>query len=110
MAQATGRRALIAWLWARSQSVADGYVRAGKMMTLGMTILRPAARSPEKGAKTLVWLATSPAGADVSGVYFFDQGQTSANPGAQDTDTGRRLWEISERQCAIPRRNTEPRS
>jgi len=32
LAQATGRRALIAWLWAGSQSVADGYVRAGKIL------------------------------------------------------------------------------
>src|SRR5262249_29360935 len=32
MAQTTGRRALIAWLWAGSQSVADGYVRAGKIL------------------------------------------------------------------------------
>jgi putative ABC transport system substrate-binding protein len=32
LAQATGRRALIAWLWGGSQSVADGYVRAGKLL------------------------------------------------------------------------------
>jgi putative tryptophan/tyrosine transport system substrate-binding protein len=32
LAQATGSRALIAWLWAGSQSVADGYVRAGKLL------------------------------------------------------------------------------
>jgi hypothetical protein len=67
-------------------------------------------RSPEKGAKTLVWLATSSAVANVSGVYFFDQEQTPPSPEAQDTDTARRLWEISERQCAILRRNAEPRS
>ena len=32
LAQATSRRALIGWLWAGSQSVADGYVRAGKIL------------------------------------------------------------------------------
>ena len=32
LAQATGRRALIAWLWAGSQSGADEYVRAGKIL------------------------------------------------------------------------------
>ena len=32
LAQATDRRVLIAWLWAGSQSVADGYVRAGKIL------------------------------------------------------------------------------
>jgi hypothetical protein len=43
-------------------------------MGLGMTILRPVSRSPEKGAETLVWLATSPDVANVSGAYFFDRG------------------------------------
>jgi putative ABC transport system substrate-binding protein len=32
LAQATSRRALIAWLWASSQSGADEYVRAGKLL------------------------------------------------------------------------------
>jgi hypothetical protein len=30
------------------------------LMDLGMTMLRQMSRSPEKGAETLVWLATSP--------------------------------------------------
>src|SRR5262249_58139528 len=63
--------------------------------------LRPVARSPEKGAETLVWLATSPHVADVSGVYFFDQEQRPPSLEAQDTETAGRLWEISERQCAV---------
>jgi hypothetical protein len=67
--------------------VATGFNRNnGTLMNLGMTILRPVARSPEKGAKTLVWLATSLAVADVSGVYFFDQEQTPPSPEAKDTD------------------------
>jgi NAD(P)-dependent dehydrogenase (short-subunit alcohol dehydrogenase family) len=73
----------------------------GLLMNLGMTILRPMSRSPEKGAETLVWLATSPDVADVSGMYFFDQEERPPSPQAQDTGTARRLWEISERQCAL---------
>ena len=91
--------------------MATGFNRNNDLlMNLGMTILRPVARSPEKGAETLVWLVTAPHVANVSGVYFFDQEQTPPSPEAQDTDTARRLWEISERQCAILRRNAEPRS
>jgi hypothetical protein len=67
-------------------------------------------RSPEKGAKTLVWLATSPDVANVSGVYFFDQEQRPPSPEAQDTETARRLWEISERQCAVSGRSAKARS
>ena len=91
--------------------VATGFNRNnGLLMNLGMTMLRPVARSPEKGAKTLVWLATSSAVANVSGRDFFDQEQRPPSPEAQDAETARRLWEISERQCAILRRNAEPRS
>jgi NAD(P)-dependent dehydrogenase (short-subunit alcohol dehydrogenase family) len=73
----------------------------GLLMNLGMTILRPMSRRPQKGAETLVWLATSPDVVNVSGVYFFDQEKRLPSPEAQDTDTARRLWEISERQCAV---------
>jgi hypothetical protein len=69
-----------------------------------------ASRSPKKGAKTLVWLATSPDVANVSGVYFFDQVQRPPSPEAQDTETAGRLWEISERQCAVSGRSAESRS
>jgi len=91
--------------------VATGFNRNnGLLMDLGMTILRPVSRSPETGAETLVWLATSPDVANVSGAYFFDQEQISPSPDAQDTETARRLWEISERQCAVSGRSAEARS
>jgi hypothetical protein len=49
--------------------VATGFNRNnGLLMDLGMTILKPVERSPEKGAETLVWLVTSPTVANVSGV------------------------------------------
>src|SRR5260370_6636147 len=82
--------------------VATGFNRNnGLLMNLGMTILRPMSRSPKKGAETLVWLATSPDVANVSGAYFFDQEQRLPSPEAQDTETARRMWEISEPQCAV---------
>ena len=91
--------------------VATGFNRNnGLLMDLGMTILRPVARSPEKGAETLVWLVTSPDVANVSGGYFFDQEQKPPSPEAQDTETAGRLWEISERQCAVSGRSAEARS
>ena len=82
--------------------VATGFNRNnGLLMDLGMRILRPVSRSPQKGADTLVWLATSPDVANVSGVYFFNRLQMPPSPKAQDTETAKRLWEISERQCAV---------
>jgi hypothetical protein len=70
-------------------------------MDLGMMIFRPVSRSPNKGAETLVWLATSPGVANVSGEYFFDQQQRPPSSEAQDRETAKRLWEISEEQCAV---------
>jgi NAD(P)-dependent dehydrogenase (short-subunit alcohol dehydrogenase family) len=82
--------------------VATGFNRNnGLLMNLAMTVLRPVSRSPERGAETLVWLAISPDVANVSGAYFFDQEQRPPSPEAQDAEAARRLWEISERQCAV---------
>ena len=79
-------------------------------MDLGMTILNPVSRSPQKGAGTLVWLATSPDVTNVSGGYFIDQQQRPPSPEAEDTETAGRLWEISERQCAVSGRSAKARS
>jgi NAD(P)-dependent dehydrogenase (short-subunit alcohol dehydrogenase family) len=82
--------------------VATGFNRNnGPLMDLAMTILGPVSRSPQKGADTLVWLATSPDIAHVSGAYFFDRQQRPPSPTAQDREIARRLWEISEQQCAV---------
>ena len=90
--------------------VATGFNRNnGLLMDLGMRILKPVSRSPQKGADTLVWLATSPDVANVSGAYFFDQQQRPPSPEPQDTETAGRLWEISERQCTVSGRRAEAR-
>src|SRR5262245_6603566 len=91
--------------------VATGFNRNnGLLMKLGMTILGPLSRSPQKGADTLVWLATSPDVTNVSGGYFFDQQQRPPSPAAEDSETAGRLWEISQRQCAVSGRSAEARS
>ena len=85
--------------------VATGFNRNnGLLMNVGMTILNPVSRNPEKGAETLVWLANSADVAKISGGYFFDKQRKVPSKAAQDTEMGRRLWEVSERQCASPPR------
>jgi NAD(P)-dependent dehydrogenase (short-subunit alcohol dehydrogenase family) len=81
--------------------VATGFNRNnGLMMDLGMTILRPVSRSPQKGAETLVWLATLPEHAIANGGYYFDRQQVTPSAAARDMDAARRLWEASQMQCA----------
>ncbi len=54
------------------------------------------ARSPEKGAETLVWLATHPDAASFSGQYFFDMKARRARARGDDEDLARSLWDLSE--------------
>jgi NAD(P)-dependent dehydrogenase (short-subunit alcohol dehydrogenase family) len=81
--------------------VATGFNRSnGPLMELGMLLLKPFSRSPQKGAETLVWLATAPGTALANGGYYVDMQLRTPSPQAQDMDTARRLWLVSEGQCA----------
>ena len=53
----------------------------GWLMSLGMSLLGPVSRSNEDGAKTLVWLATSPEAALRSGGYYHDMAERLPSPG-----------------------------
>jgi hypothetical protein len=68
----------------------------GLLMGALMTIASPIARSPEKGAETLVWLAVSPEVEGISGAYFFDKARKAPSLAAQDDAAARRLWQVSE--------------
>ncbi|HEX2210636.1 MAG TPA: SDR family NAD(P)-dependent oxidoreductase [Longimicrobium sp.] len=52
-------------------------------------------RTPEQGARTAIWLATSPEVANVTGEYFRDERPARVAPAALDDDAARRLWELS---------------
>jgi NAD(P)-dependent dehydrogenase (short-subunit alcohol dehydrogenase family) len=73
----------------------------GPLMSLLMTALMPLSHSPEKGAETLIWLATSSVVATVNGGYFVDMQRVMPSAAAQDADAAGRLWEVSERLCGI---------
>ena len=65
-------------------------------MALFFRAAKPFMRSPERGAETLIWLASSPEVDGVSGKYFFDRKEIEAKEVAYDPVVRRRLWEISE--------------
>ena len=74
--------------------VASGFNRNnGLLMSLAMTVLAPVSRSSEKGAETLVWLATSPQVAQTSGAYFVDERPAMPSPAGQDREAAQRLWD-----------------
>jgi len=81
--------------------VVSGFNRNnGLLMDMAMLLLRPISRNVQKGAETLVWLATSPDVISTNGRYYVDMHARLPSPAAQDIATARRLWEISEAQCA----------
>jgi NAD(P)-dependent dehydrogenase (short-subunit alcohol dehydrogenase family) len=53
------------------------------------------ARSPEKGAETSIYLASSPEVEGVTGKYFSDSKVTQAAPQAADAAAAKKLWEVS---------------
>ena len=56
----------------------------------------PLVLSPEKGADTLLWLATAPEVAEVSGLYFVRRKPARSSRVSRDPAVARRLWEASE--------------
>lgn len=79
--------------------VASGFnFNNGAAWRAGMALTRPFSRSPEKGAETLVWLATSPEATGQSGGYFFDMKRHRVPTGALEPGVQERLWEVTEQQ------------
>lgn len=53
------------------------------------------ALSPEQGAETLIYLATSPEVQGVSGAYFVKQSPVASSAVSYDAAAARRLWDLS---------------
>lgn len=68
----------------------------GWLGDLIVPLLKPFARTPEKGAATSVHLATSPQVAGVTGRYFVDLKPKEPAATALDDTAAGRLWTISE--------------
>ena len=64
--------------------------------------LRLAMRSPERGADTIVWLATTVPGKDWrSGGYFANREPATPSPLADDTHLAGQLWDRSASMCGL---------
>src|SRR5918911_1480007 len=65
-------------------------------MALFFRTFKPFMRSPEQGADTLIWLASSSEVDGISGKYFSDRKEIEAKKVAYDRAARLRLWEICE--------------
>ena len=76
--------------------VATGFGRTAPMVIKAFQILaRPFLLNAEKGADTLVWLATSPEVEGDSGGYYVKRRQAEPSRAARDQTSARRLWQTS---------------
>jgi NAD(P)-dependent dehydrogenase (short-subunit alcohol dehydrogenase family) len=57
--------------------------------------------SPEKGAETIVWLASSDGPAAMSGAYFYKCREATPSPEARDDQAARRLWQETARLTGL---------
>ena len=69
---------------------------AGRLGDIVMRIARPLALSPEKGAQTSIYVASSPDVDGVSGEYFSRSHIKAPAPHARDDAAAARLWTVSE--------------
>ena len=65
-------------------------------MRAAVTLARPFMLSPRRGARTIVYLATSPEVAGATGGYYVKSQQRQPSPAARDDAAARRLWQLSE--------------
>ena len=69
-------------------------------MGFGMRLVRPFEISPKRGAKTSLYLATSPDVADKTGLYWVRSKPGHMSRHARDDEAAARLWDESERLLA----------
>jgi NAD(P)-dependent dehydrogenase (short-subunit alcohol dehydrogenase family) len=81
-------------------SVATGYARDGDatgFLAWGVKVIAPFSLTPEQGARTSVYLCSSPDVEGVTGRYFAKCREKTPSANARDRAAAAQLWEISER-------------
>jgi len=76
-------------------STGFGKNNPGFLMKIIRAVVPLIARSPEKGAETSIYLASSPEVQSITGKYFVDCKVTQPAPQATDMVVARRLWDVS---------------
>lgn len=77
--------------------VSTGFGRnnPGFLMKVFQAVIPLIARSPEKGAETPVYLASSPEVENITGKYFADRKVARTAPQATDMEAAKKLWDAS---------------
>ena len=84
-------------------TVATGYARDGDasgFLAFGVKVIKPFILSPEQGARTSIYLASSPDVAGASGGYYVKCRLRAPSAAARDAAAAARLWDVSEQLVA----------
>ena len=73
----------------------------GGFFRLGWLLVQPFFLSPEKGARTSIYLAQSPDVSDVSGEYFDNCRPSKSSSRSRNLGDAERLWTVSAELCGI---------
>ena len=68
----------------------------GALVRISLTLAGPFLRSPESGARSLVWLALDPAAGELRGEYVERQRPVHPSAQARDDRLAAELWARSE--------------
>jgi NAD(P)-dependent dehydrogenase (short-subunit alcohol dehydrogenase family) len=75
---------------------------SGGLMRAVLKVAKPiGAISPQEGAQTIIFLASSPEVAGVSGQYFYECKPATPTAEARNDDDAKRLWEMSEQIAGL---------
>jgi NAD(P)-dependent dehydrogenase (short-subunit alcohol dehydrogenase family) len=74
---------------------ARNFGKGGGLMTTVTWLMMRFAQSPEQGAQTSVYLATSPDVASTSGRYFQKREPVASSPASYDEALAKQLWDVS---------------
>lgn len=73
----------------------------GLLLRLFGMFLNVAALSTEEGAKTSIFLASSPETQDITGKFFINEKDVPSDPASYDEQLALRLWNLSEAQTGV---------
>jgi NAD(P)-dependent dehydrogenase (short-subunit alcohol dehydrogenase family) len=62
---------------------------------------------PDKGAETVIYLATSQNVSSITGKYFIDKKSVESSPLSYDKELGSKLWEVSEDLISLSKNREE---
>jgi NAD(P)-dependent dehydrogenase (short-subunit alcohol dehydrogenase family) len=73
----------------------------GPLVRFFLPLVHRKSLTPEQGASTAVYLATSPDVEGVTGKYFVREREVESDPVSYDETAARRLWEVSEEMTKL---------